>query len=238
MSSGSSKVDQFFQLGASATVIARGKVKRSTIALCRNCYNYYSYGKLAPRFGERVWVDADYCRLYFTETYISHMLGVARPLEGSGVVLKRAWPYEKAISVNALWKIRCCIAHWVYGVPWENTGVYDYSLRRIAWRGQFDGCKTREDIVRRYEQLDAIFEQVKSEGRLRTEEELHRSRERASGEPMVHIGPHGEPFFGGGGYHRFAMAHALQLRLPARVGIVHLSAIPELPAFRKAPATK
>ena len=67
-------------------------------------------------------------------------------------------------------KVKFSIDHWVNGIPWAETGVYDYMLMRIKERklkGEMgiDECENMQDIIKRYETLDLIFEQVKREGR-------------------------------------------------------------------------
>jgi len=92
--------------------------------------------------------------------------------------------------------------------------------------GRFDGCETLEDVVRRYERLDEVFDQVRREGRLRTAAELGGSfRER--GGVYVHIGRHSQPVFSLRGNHRLAIARILSLSLmPAQLGVVHPEALP------------
>ena len=90
-----------------------------------------------------------------------------------------------------------------------------------------------DDIYRRYKSLDNVFEEVKIEGKFKTENELNPAifGERSEA-GVIHIGPEGEPFFGGGAHHRFAMAYVLNIPFPAKIGLVHVSAIPHLDAYR------
>ena len=139
------------------------------------------------------------------------------------------------MSVTEIPKIKFCYEHWVNNVSWKDTGAYDYMLKSVIKKGEHDGCKNFEDIIKRYEELDLIFDQVKKEGRLRTRKEINPGNFRGSGEVIIHIGPDGEIYFEGegGGNHRFAIDYILKLLLPAQVGCIHKSAIQYLSKQRK-----
>jgi hypothetical protein len=129
-------------------------------------------------------------------------------------------------------KIVACLAHWVDGLSWRETGIIDQMREWAAERhGGIDGCRTEAEIVARYEKLDGIFEEVKREGRLRTSFELGRSasphRERHG--VMVHFGRDGAPIFGASGFHRLGMALSLGFeRIPGCLGVVHAEAPAEV----------
>ena len=59
----------------------------------------------------------------------------------SGRVLAGDWDLDTR-KVRALTKVRLAISHWRDGVPWDDTGVYEYMLRRIRRYGKADGCTT------------------------------------------------------------------------------------------------
>jgi len=212
--------------------IGKGK-KRIITGYKRDLYNISRYGWTAPRFAECVWVNPHNCNMFIPGDIIREFCGIA-PRAASGMVLRSSWPFEQALQITEHPKIKCCIDHWVNSIPWEKTGVYEYMEKLIEQRRNgVDGCKNKEDIVRRYEELDLIFEQIKKEGRMKTRYELTNSNFREMGGPYIHIGRDGKPFFGGGGFHRFAIAHILQIPYPAQIGCVHVSAIPYLKEYRK-----
>lgn len=193
----------------------------------RDLANYCRYGAVAPRFAERIWVNAEECELGMPPHVVRQLTGLHRrkhsSRDASGKVVHQLWPHHEAIPVTEVPTVRFCIEHWVNGVSWENAGAYEHMEKLIAQRGRrVDGCESMEDVVRRYERLDSIFEQVRSEGRLQPDR----------GGPAIHIGPEGQPFFGGLAFHRFAMAWILNLRFPAQLGCVHHTALPWLPTFR------
>lgn len=126
-------------------------------------------------------------------------------------------------------------SHWVGGVPWEKIGTYKYVMRQVEKRPGFEGCFTRKDVEERYRCLDLIFEEAKRSGRLRTRKEIDSTSLREEGGVLMHIGPGGEPIFGGAGFHRFAIARILHIPLPCVVGTVDRSALPVYPRFRSIP---
>ena len=114
---------------------------------------------------------------------------------------------------------------WEGGASWEETEAYDQMLRLITQTGKsVDGCRSLDEVVRRYERLDAVFEQVREDRRLRSRSELPLPDRgfREVGGVYVHLGRSGQPIFGGGGFHRLAIARVLELpEIPAQLGVVH-----------------
>ena len=67
-------------------------------------------------------------------------------------------------------KIRSCIDHWEKGIPWEETGIFDFLEKEIENhpRNIFDDCGNRKELKKRYARLDRLFETVRAEGGLKT----------------------------------------------------------------------
>jgi hypothetical protein len=209
-------------------------LKRSYEYIGRDIKNIFRYGFSAPKFAERIWVDSQ----SISKALIGSITDLSRQKvsgrKDSAKVVDFSLSANKVTPINEVKKIRFCIEHWVNGKTWENTGVYEYMREVVRERGGYaDKCKTIDDIVKRYKRLDLIFEQVKREGRLRTMKELRLGNFREQGGVLLHIGPDGELFFGGGGAHRFAIAYILKVPLPAQIGVVHVSAIDHLSKIRK-----
>ena len=160
-------------------------------------------------------------------TRIKKMFGIDDTVILAGRVIESEWEYEKATPIYDVPKIKACIEHWVNDVKWEDTGIYDLIEERVKQEGCYDQCKSFEDIIKRYENLDSIFEQTKKEGKFKMSEDG--SIEMG----YTHIGPGGEPIFGGGAHHRFAISYILNIPFPTRLGLVHVSAIPYLDNYRK-----
>jgi hypothetical protein len=187
--------------------------------------NVLRFGREAPRPHERIWIDpsAVECALDGLPVLSGHVVDRWPPAEPA--------PFEDHVHV------RLALAHWRDGVPWEETGAYEYMLRQIAVRGRQDGCHDLGDVKRRYERLDALYETVRREGRLRTRPELDPAVHNEDGGIFVHIGPGGEPAIGDGGKHRLLIARLLGVAVvPARLGYIHRDALPLLPGLRRPPA--
>ncbi len=191
----------------------------------RNLSNIIKYGSKAPRYAENIWVDPQNCTMALRLGTIKQLCGISNVDQSLGMVIESFWPTEEAIPVTEKPKIRFCIEHWVKGIPWEDTGVYEYMEKKIKRAGgRFDNCENKKDIINRYKNLDLIFEQAKQEGKLPSLDRV-----------IICIGPGGELFYAGGGRrnHRFAIAYILKIPIQAQVGCVHVSAIPYLAQLRK-----
>ena len=154
----------------------------------------------------------------------------------SGYVVDR-WPPADPVPFEQHVHVGFALARWRDGVPWAETGAYDYMLEQIARRGRQDGCFDAADVRRRYERLDELFETVRRERRLRTRSELDPAARDEDGGILVHIGPQGEPAIGDSGKHRMTIAKLLGLDVvPARIGYVHRDALGLVPRLRGRPA--
>jgi hypothetical protein len=178
--------------------------------------NIRTYGRRAPRYGERVWIDPMAC---------DWIIGGLKRSQ-TGQVLSGEWDSEKAPLATSV-KIQACELHWQRGVPWEETGVYEHMMQLIREHGKVDGCLTLADVRARYSRLDAMYDQILSEGQLRSQVELRGWRNfRALGEIYVHFDRNGQILFGGGGTHRFAASRIAGLSsVPAQLGVVHAEAL-------------
>jgi len=189
-----------------------------SIFLKRSIFNRIVYGKDAPKFGERIWINPK-------EVIGAQHLGTYCC---SGKVIKHWKGTYKPLDFKKQYK------HWIEGSPWEKTGAYNFVEEMISKGKKQDGCENKEDIIERFKKLDKIFEIVKKEGRLRPKDELNDKTFREIGGIMIHIDPDGKLIFGLQGVHRFAMAIILNFQLiPAVVGCVDKNAISHLKKYRK-----
>ncbi len=123
-------------------------------------------------------------------------------------------------------KFESCEMHFVGGVPWEQTPIFDRHYRVIAERGASDGCRSRQDLLHRYSQLDKLFESVQRTGRLLLRCEVDSYFRREHGGIFVHINRKGQPLRSGGGEHRFSIARILNLpEIPVQSGVIHAQAV-------------
>lgn len=185
--------------------------------------NLKNYGPQAPLFAERLWIPLD---------QVEHALKKWNSKESARVVAE--WPQERTRGVRDLPSVKACLQHWRDGLTWEETGIFEQMLDRIREKGKVDRLRNRADIERRYAELDELYLKVKKAGRLSPRNELVPGNFREEGGILFHIGPGGEPFFGGKGHHRLAMALALgQPVVPAQIGAVYREAIKALPELRR-----
>ena len=195
-------------------------------ALPRDLSNRLRFGPAAPRVAERLWIDP--ARLVWQADPLP-------PRSWSGRVVATGWPQGR-VAVRDNPKIRYCLAHWRSGADWDAAGAIAFFEAALAARGRIDGLRNMDRIRARLAGLDAVFAQIRAEGRLRPRDELPGRGFRERGGIYVHIGAGGEPYFGGGGQHRLAMALALELPLiPVQLGVVSCDALVALPALRRDP---
>ena len=183
------------------------------------------HGRDAPRWAERIWVDPSACSLVATD--------VDRGRRRSGQVVGGTWGVA---PVETVAKVRMAEEHWRTGASWKQVGAYDYVMENLARLSQRDGYRTTDDVERRFEYLDAVFDTVRREGRLRPRSERPGRTLRENGGVYMHVGGDREPVFGNGGCHRLAMARVLGLaRIPAQLGAVHPDALSAWRTLRSGP---
>lgn len=193
-------------------------VKRASDAARLDARNILAYGRSAPRYAERVWIDPAVCNRLLVNRFSSSL---------SGRVLFGDWDLETAPLSNST-TFNACVLHWQEGVPWEETGVFEYMMDLIASQGYMDGCRSLEDVKERYSRLDAMYRQILSEKRLKSTLELYgQKRRRALGEVLVHVDRNGGLIFGRQGTHRLAASLSAGLPcIPSQIGAVHADALP------------
>lgn len=220
--------------------------------------NVVRFGLGAPRVFEQVWIDPNQCQRFIPIKSLRNvgLIDSVKVVETSGRVSECSWPVEDAVSVRSallsdfrnfpqsedqlgvftsLFKFRVCHDHWVKGVPWSNTGIFDFLLFLVERTGSAvdGGCRTRNDLEKRYERLDTTFDEIQKSGKFKTQRELLASKTfRGRKSIYVHIGPEGEVFWGQSAQHRFAIAHILNLPFPAQLGVTHISGLARLQVLR------
>lgn len=163
-------------------------------AFHRDLANILLYEPAAPRYAEQLWIKPEHCSRFIPSSVLRDV-GLlkysGKPRGNTGCVISQPWPVSRAISIHSalgddfavsnypanlspefvsLFKFRACHDHWVKGVSWRDTGIYDLLLRLISYHGRpvDHGCKIIDDIIARYDRLDTTFEQIQREGRFRT----------------------------------------------------------------------
>ena len=193
-------------------------------AALRDPANRWRYGPHAPRYGERLWINPGNIEMELTR-------GVGR--SASGVVRSGDWDLDVS-PLRATPKLDYCLSPWRARPSWEDAGAYAFMEELIANKGSADGCKNREDLVRRYAALDAIFQSVAGTGKISTATEARPGTFRECGGIYVHFARDARPIFGRGGHHRLAIALALDLPVvPVQVGLVQEDALDRFSEIRR-----
>lgn len=193
------------------------KLGLAVLASIRDTYNSVHYGTQAPRFAERVWIDPRRVSRVVRDS------NFRRP--DSARVIGGDWD-ERAADIRQWGKFIECERHWREGVTWQETGLIQALIERIAQEGPINGYRCSADVNRRYDELDSIYRHVRSSRELHSMRELAMQRFRGWGDMLIHVGHGLELLLGRGGHHRFAVARCLDLELvPAQIGVIHRTAV-------------
>jgi hypothetical protein len=194
--------------------------------LKKDLNNILRYGLNAPRFCETIWINPQEVEEIIYSSEIQRMTGNSRH-EASGSVVE--WNLtDKPAPLTNEFRYNYCIEHWKYGKPWEELGVFDYMATTKKY-GNWSG----EQIEERFRMLDRAFEEIRNMGRLKTRKEIDPGNFREKDGILIHIGKAGQPYFGGGGFHRLAMAKVLEFdSIPACLGVIDKNALSKLKQLR------
>lgn len=109
--------------------------------------------------------------------------------------------------------------HFLEGVPWEETDLFQHRLQKILTRGKIDGCRNRQQLLERYQRMDMLWREVNESKSLKSADE------RGAGfddDIFVTIGRDGGYMLSHGGSHRLAMAQLCGIEtIPVRVVFRH-----------------
>jgi hypothetical protein len=192
----------------------------------RDTTNALRYGPNAPKYAELIWVRPSEIR--------HALVGRSDYVRCSGKVIDIEARFRRT-DLESTPRMQSSFAHWVDGVPWEDTRDYAVMLDAIRRGKDWAGCRSEDDLGRRYESLDAVFEQARSSRRLKTRKELDPKAFREEGGILVCIGGQGEPLLYDG-FHRLAIALILDLPIvPAQLGYVDRNAVDSLEWYRTPP---
>lgn len=200
----------------------------------RDMANRLFSGSDYPRAQERIWIDPTRLTRIYTRNPEQTPDYKRRH---SGMILAGDWD-QHTEPLDQSWKIAACLARFRDGVPWEDTGIYDRMAAMIAERGQFDSCRTMDDIIARYRMIDALYSNIRKNG-FRDNTIWRFGTPRLPEGVYIHVDRHGAPIFGAIGNHRLGIARALGLtRIPAQLGVVHPGALESkaLTQLRNVPA--
>ncbi|MCW8173306.1 hypothetical protein D8S78_20680 [Natrialba swarupiae] len=130
----------------------------------------------------------------------------------AGSEVRGDWDKDRT-KISELPKYRSIKQRYKEGRDWCETDVYQHLLSKIEERGKYDGCENKEDIIRRYEQIDQLYESIRTEGFKEVGKLDH---------VTVNIARDGEIVFNGSGHHRLSIAKILGIdEIPVRVLVRH-----------------
>jgi hypothetical protein len=180
--------------------------------LIRDLGTIVCYGLNAPRKYQRLFVEpweiSELCLEY------ERQFGVAPYKPEAPVVAAGSWDTITEPICNRP-AIRLVRERLIEGRAWTETSVFISDHGRRRW-------KTLEDLLRHYQALDQIIEQVRTEGRLRTAGQLARQPFRERGGIGVLVARDGKLLKSSNGNHRFGIAVCLGLKtIPVAVHAVH-----------------
>ena len=105
---------------------------------------------------------------------------------------------------------------------WKLSGEHLRMKNLLDSYSYFDGCNSTNDVKRRYNSLDKMLVEVKSEKRIRCRKSLRRFNFRELGGMEVAVGRNGDVIKIGDGQHRLGIALALGVKkVPVSVVLVH-----------------
>lgn len=128
-------------------------------------------------------------------------------------------------------KYRSVVDRFENGTSWEETDIYQGALGRIEnGETHWNGCRTVDDLKRRIDHVERLYETIRESG-FKSQSELHGesvksivlsgSFDRSKTDVAVAVGRNGEFLFVDGN-HRLAIAHVLGIdAIPVRVVVRH-----------------
>lgn len=183
----------------------------------RDIYNRLKYGSEAPICCEKISIAPS--------AVTHHVVGGNISRSDSGSVLGGDWDLSLR-EIEKSPKYRICHQRFVNGKTWKEAGAYRLMMDLIKKKPGVDGCRTIDDIKKRYEHVDILYHRIAEEKKMMSRSEMHPGNFRESNGVYVHIDRTGQIVFGNGGWHRLAIAKILRLELiPAQIGVVHENAV-------------
>jgi hypothetical protein len=189
----------------------------------RDIKNAAVYRSLAPKTNQLIYINPRKIKTVIEENPGDGEGKLKR--KHSGLIISGDWD-KNVYPIDTHSKINICHLHFTRGVSWEEAGAYRTMHELIKKKGNFDGCTCLDDVKKRYEKIDHLFNEIKSNGYLSPRSEVISKNHREYNGILIHIGRNGDPIFSGSGCHRLAIAKALNLKkIPCELGVVHTGAL-------------
>lgn len=109
-------------------------------------------------------------------------------------------------------------------IGWEETEIYDEMMGVIEKKGVIDGCRNKQDLKKRYNEIGTLYENIKNNGykESRSLSEGERKNKGDINNICVNIARDGKFIFQGDGFHRLSIAKVLDLdKIPVQVALRH-----------------
>ncbi|ELY68612.1 chromosome partitioning protein ParB [Natronobacterium gregoryi SP2] len=147
-----------------------------------------------------------------------------------GEVRDGNWDYSSRTLEDSV-KYRSVVDRFENGTPWKETDIYQETLERLEnGETHWNGCRTVDDLERRIDHVERLYETIRKSG-FKSQSELHSESvksivlsgafDRSKTDVAVAVGRDGEFLFVDGN-HRLAIAHVLGLEdMPVRVVVRH-----------------
>lgn len=125
------------------------------------------------------------------------------------IVTERGW--ERGVRPVFVYSLAECLQRrFIDRVSWEKSGVIDLKLKEIERAGRrIDGALDRSDLLKRYEKVDRLFDDILKRG-FKRQIDLE-PPVNLSNELFLSIGRSGRTYFSNGGNHRLFIAQILRL---------------------------
>ena len=186
----------------------------------RDALNLLRYGIHAPKSAQLIWLNpAAINRMVAINKETNKRMFMPRR-QFTGRILGGDWDVKTIDFANSS-KYIGCYDRYVKNISWEETALVKGHLKKLRLQGRHSKGNTKAEILFRYAQLDDLYATAIRDG-LATRKQIHPEAFREEGGIYVHLSRDGSPIFGGGGFHRLAIAKLLNLDLiPAQLGVVH-----------------
>jgi hypothetical protein len=182
------------------------------LRLCR--YRLKGYSAIS-RPDKRICISPTAVRRQASPSVIEDRPSKFGKWESVGLILDGRWDI-KARKLQKMEKYCAVYDRFLNGTSWEDTGIITHLQNRIIKEGRpMDGCRNKEELEKRYNQIDRLFDDLKRYG---YQAEKHSTWDSVS----VHIARDGELLFAGSGAHRLFICQIVGIEnIPVWVKVRH-----------------
>ena len=160
--------------------------------------------------------------LFMPNTKLRELTGDIRPAAMRAMIVDQWIPDDALLSISALgFKYKAIHERLINARSWEDIGVIDRYAGAVERNGVLDGCRSRADVIAKYDNLDRVIDAMEAEGLCDFRSKPKENFRDGHGDTMLHFGPDGTPVFGWGGQHRLSVCALLGIPVICRVGVIH-----------------